>query len=201
MPLDASPLPRPARTIRPPKGYEDHLTRKQAAAVLGFASEFKVRQLEKEGRLRSVRGNMGTAFYAKADLLTLRAQLSASSAPAGASREWSDAELLELLLLPLAGGTRRTALDLVLQTGISISRAEGIVAFHAQYAASPPPSPSTATPNPIPAADGPATPAKGADPAERRNPSRLTRDELIQSLRHPDPGVREQAFQALRRTP
>jgi hypothetical protein len=176
---------KPTRTIRPPKGCEHHLTRKQAAAVLGFASEFKVRQLEKEGRLQSIRGAMGTAFYAQADLLALRSQLTARPELFGVAREWSDAELLALLIHPLAEGKQRSALDLVLETGIPIARAEAVVAFHARHGAAP--SPVATKP----------TPANGKTP-ERRNPTRLSRDELIRSLRHPDPGVREQAFQALR---
>jgi hypothetical protein len=189
MPSTNAIAPRAPRTVRAPKGCEDHLTRKQAATLLGFASEFKVRQLEKEGRLRSVRGNMGTAFYAKADVLALRAQLAAGPTPEGAPREWTDAELLELLIHPHAGRAR-TALDLVLQTGIPISRAESVVAFHSRYAA-PEPSPAAVV--------DPAAAAPEGDPNERRNPQRLSRDALILALRHPDPAVREQAFQALRR--
>jgi len=179
---------KPTRTVRPPKGCEQHLTRKQAAAVLGFASEFKVRQLEKEGRLRSIRGSMGTAFYAKADLLALRAQLTTSPVVLGAAREWSDSELLELLVHPLGTRTMRTALDLVLETGISIARAETVIAFYSRH--EPPPTPKESVPTPD-LSDG--------QKHERRNPHRLSRDELILSLRHPDPGVRERAFQALRR--
>jgi hypothetical protein len=188
-----APTLKPSRTIAPPKGCEQHLTRKQAAAVLGFASEFKVRQLEKEGRLRSIRGAMGTAFYAKAELLALRAKLAASPAPMGAAREWSDAELLELLGHPLTTGTMRSALHLVLETGISIARAEGVVAFYTRHGKTPAPMESAPTTAPTP-----TTALADGKNQERRNPRRLSRDELIHSLRHPDPAVREQAFQALR---
>lgn len=188
MALADSMTSKPARTVRPPKGCEQHLTRKQAAAVLGFASEFKIRQLEKEGRLRSIRGRMGTAFYAKADLLALRAQLDSTPLPTGVAREWSDAELLALLIHPDATRRMRTALDLVLETGISITRAETVVAFHAKHA-----------PLPADPVEHPAAPAVAeASASERRKPERLTRDQLIHSLRHPDPVVREQAFQALK---
>src|SRR5215468_2623238 len=61
--------------IRPPSGYEGFLSRRQVAGVLGFASEFKVRRLEKEGRLRPVRGVMGSAWYPRARVLALKEEL------------------------------------------------------------------------------------------------------------------------------
>jgi len=42
------------------------------AVALGFASEFNVRRLEKEGRLRPVRGVMGSAWYPRAQVLAVR---------------------------------------------------------------------------------------------------------------------------------
>ena len=68
---------RSRQPIRPPSGYEGFLSRRQAAAALGFASEFKVRRLEKEGRLRPVRGVMGSAWYPRAQVLALREALAA----------------------------------------------------------------------------------------------------------------------------
>ena len=75
---------RERQPIRPPSGYEGFLSRRQAAAALGFASEFKVRRLEKEGRLRPVRGVMGSAWYPRAQVLAVREALAAPPAVAAA---------------------------------------------------------------------------------------------------------------------
>jgi hypothetical protein len=113
---------------RTPVGCEDHLTRQQAAQLLGFPSEFKIRQLEREGRLHSVRGPMRTAFYARTDLLALKAEL-ARATHEDAEADWTDAELLLLLAKPNREGRTRTALDLVLETRVSIDRAQKVCAF------------------------------------------------------------------------
>lgn len=113
---------------RAPAGCEDHLTRQQAAQLLGFASEFKIRQLEREGRLRSVRGPMRTAFYARADVLALKAELG-NALPEEGSGAWTDAELLLLLAHPNREGRVRGTLDLVLEARISIDRAERVHGF------------------------------------------------------------------------
>jgi hypothetical protein len=126
-----SPYRKPPRT---PPGYEDHLTRQQAAQLLGFSSEFKIRQLEREGRLQSVRGPMRTAFYPRAQVLAVKAELGQGS-PGQASADpetdggWTDAELLVLLGNPTRAGRARGALDLVLETRINIERAERVFAF------------------------------------------------------------------------
>src|SRR5215831_12439105 len=114
--------------IRPPSGYEGFLSRRQTAAALGFASEFNVRRLEKEGRLRPVRGVMGSAWYPRAQVAALREELTAPpvlDAPAaGADRpplpaRWSDAQLIAHLrgrARVMDGGAAsrvRTAVDLV----------------------------------------------------------------------------------------
>lgn len=116
---------------RTPPGCDDHLTRQQAAQLLGFSSEFKIRQLEREGRLQSVRGPMRTAFYARADVLALKAELGREVLGQEATDGWTDAELLLLLRTPNREGRQRTALDLVLETRISIDRAERVFAFWA----------------------------------------------------------------------
>src|SRR3954471_19902928 len=91
---------RERQPIGPPSGYEGFLSRRQAAAALGFASEFKVRRLEKEGRLRPVRGVMGSAWYPRAQVLALKDALAAppTAAPAEATPppagRWSDAQLI-----------------------------------------------------------------------------------------------------------
>jgi hypothetical protein len=114
---------------RTPPGCEDHLTRQQAALLLGFSSEFKIRQLEREGRLQAVRGSMRTAFYAPADVLAVKAELAQESPGQEAADGWTDAELLLLLGSPNREGRPRTALDMVLETRISIDRAECVYAF------------------------------------------------------------------------
>jgi hypothetical protein len=116
---------------RTPPGCEGHLTRQQAAQLLGFSSEFKIRQLEREGRLQSVRGPMRTAFYARADVLAVKAELGREAFGLETPDGWTDAELLLLLRTPNRDGRQRTALDLVLETRISIERAEKVLAFWA----------------------------------------------------------------------
>lgn len=116
---------------RTPPGCEGHLTRQQAAQLLGFSSEFKIRRLEREGRLQSVRGPMRTAFYARADVLAVKAELGREGLGQETPDGWTDAELLHLLASPNREGRQRTALDLVLETRISIERAERVFAFWA----------------------------------------------------------------------
>ena len=253
----ASTLPARRRPPRTPPGCEGHLTRQQAAELLGFSSEFKIRQLEREGRLRSVRGLMRTAFYARADVLAIKAELEQESPGRSADDDWTDDELLVLLRQPNREGRARTALDLVLETHISIDRAEKVYAFWTSCggavpattaaprppvqnqqghpapgttiapdprAASPKstiaphpgaPSPKAAVPpHPTEASPQPAfqlreplrTPQAAALPPEpldraadeRRSAERLSRDDLIAELRHPDPRVRDRAFARLK---
>jgi len=200
-------LPTRARqSIRPPSGYEGFLSRRQAATALGFASEFNVRRLEKEGRLRPVRGVMGSAWYPRAQVAALREELTASpvmDAPAaGAARpplpaRWSDAQLIAHLrgrarAMDGGGASRaRTAVDLVADTGISIARAERVYRFWLRHDAHP-------------AADearGVTAAARGPMPAvpiERRSEARIERDTLLQQMRDSDPAVRAAAFEKLR---
>jgi hypothetical protein len=187
----------PTRRKRPrtPPGLEGHLTRRQAAQLLGFASEFKIRQLERQGRLRSVRGLMRTAFYAKADVLAVKAELTQLNPAQQADDDWTDAELVALLGHRTAEGRARTALDLVLEAHLSIERAERVFAFwtrnHAVVTAASSPGPE---PAPAPA----SRPFLSHAPGERRSDARLSRDAIIAELRHPDPRVREQAFARLK---
>jgi hypothetical protein len=143
MPSTLSARRKPPRT---PPGCEGHLTRQQAAELLGFSSEFKIRQLEREGRLRSVRGPMRTAFYARADVLVVKAELEQEAPGRGADEDWTDAELLLLLRHPNREGRTRTALDLVLETQISIDRAEKVCAFWASCGGTGPVAPAAAKP-------------------------------------------------------
>ena len=94
---------RSRQPINPPSGYEGFLSRRQAAAALGFASEFKVRRFEKEGRLRPVRGVMGSAWYPRVQVLAVREALAAppavapvgpGGAPLPAPARWTDAQLI-----------------------------------------------------------------------------------------------------------
>src|SRR3954471_7248678 len=101
--------------MQPPSGFEDHLSRRQAARLLGLASEFKVRQLEREGRLHPVRGTMGSAWYPRSEVLALR------EPEVAAPGRWSDGQLLALLRQEL-DGRPRTVADLVVEAGVSIAR-------------------------------------------------------------------------------
>src|SRR5436190_1345516 len=154
-PSTSMPSTRARQPIRPPSGYEGFLSRRQAATALGFASEFNVRRLEKEGRLRPVRGVMGSAWYPRAQVAALREELTVlptldASGP-GADRpdrsalpaRWSDAQLIAHLrgrARALDGGAAsraRTAVDLVADTGISIARAERVYRFWLRHDAHP----------------------------------------------------------------
>jgi len=206
--------------LRAPAGCEGHLTRRQAAAVLGFSSEFKIREFERQGVLRSVRGPMRTAFYSRPEILALKARLAQTEPPT--PEEWTDADLIALLQHPTEDGGSRTALELVTETRISIERAQRVVGFWTSTRGSAPragmqtpPAPhppnsarrplsqghfGSTTPSPTPrgfAAPSPAAPGE-AGSHERRGQGRLARDGLIRELRDPDPRVREHAFLRLR---
>jgi hypothetical protein len=189
------------RTIRPPSGYEGFLSRRQAAAALGFASEFKVRRLEKEGRLRPIRGVMGSAWYARAQVVALRDELTATPAtadplPPGPAR-WSDAQLIAHLRTRVravdggAGSRPRTAVDLVAETGISIARAERVYRFWLANDAHP-------VADEARGGGAPSKRREAATPAERRSDARMERDALLQQMRAADPTVRAAAFEKLR---
>jgi len=196
----------PARTrqaIKPPSGYEGFLSRRQAAAALGFASEFKVRRLEQEGRLRPVRGVMGSAWYPRAQVQAVRDELTAppsvalaaGGAPSPSAR-WSDAQLIAHLRSRAravdggAGSRARTPVDLVADTGISIARAERVYRFWLAH---------DAHPIAVEARGGaiPASRTRTA-PIERRSDARIERDVLLQQMRDADPTVRATAFDKLR---
>jgi hypothetical protein len=169
--------------MRPPSGFEDHLSRQQAARALGLPSEFKVRQLEKEGRLHPVRGALGSAWYPRAEVLALRGQ--ESPAPG----RWSDGQLLALLREELAGRPRTVA-DLVVEAGVSMTRAERIYRFW--LAKDQHPTAARARGEEVPA------PLPVSTSRERRSSARIERDALIAQMRDPDPKVRAAAFVRLR---
>jgi hypothetical protein len=179
------------RTIRPPSGFEDHLCRRDAAALLGFASEFKVRQLEKEGRLHPIRGAMGSAWYSRREVEALRPLAARAPGPPRRSAfagwdpspsaprmRWPDDALIGLLR-----ERPRTVVDLVVDARIPISRAERVYRFWRQYEGS-----STATSS-TPTASG---------PAERRSGERIEHDALVRQLRDADPKIRTAAFEKLK---
>jgi hypothetical protein len=163
--------------IKPPAGLTDHVSRREAAALLGYASEFKVRQLEKEGRLRAVRGVMGSAWYPRKQVLAL-CQVP-SAAPRRLASGWTDAALLAHLR-----ERPRTVVDLVVDTGTPIARAERVYRFWLSHDAHPT-----------------AIAARGGDaaPPERRGRERVTRDGLLGQMRDPDPAVRAAAFAELKK--
>jgi hypothetical protein len=187
------------KQVRRPAGCESHLTRRQAAAVLGFASEFKVRELERQGLLRSVRGPMRTAFYARPDVLALKARLAQISDQP--ETEWMDADLIALLEHPGPSGQVRTVVDLVREARISIERAERVYAFWSNSAGAGPASAGASAPAAATEAHplAPARDVARAKPgSERRSEERRSRDSLIRELRDPDPRVRQRAFEHLR---
>jgi len=167
------------KTIRPPSGFEDHLCRRDAAALLGFASEFKVRQLEKEGRLRPIRGAMGSAWYPRAQVEALRGKIVRPLSPTASRVRWPDDTLIALLR-----EKPRTIVDLVVDAGISISRAERVYRFWLAH-------------------EGPRSVVEesaDADPRERRSGERIEHDALVRQLRDADPKVRAAAFEKLKVT-
>ena len=183
--------------LQSPAGCDGYLTRQQAALALGFASEFKIREFERKGLLRSVRGPMRAAFYPRPEVLALKAQLGLREPGRVPPEAWTDAELLALLGHPKGNGDARTVLDLVLETQISIERAEHIHDFWKRYESAPKAS-NAAQPECTVSATHPRAPSNPSASQERRGPQRLSRDNMIRNLRDPDPRIREQAFARLK---
>jgi len=181
------------KTIRQPSGFDDYLCRRDAAALLGFASEVKVRQLEKEGRLRPIRGAMGSAWYPRGQIEALRGKIARPLSPTAPRVRWPDDALIALLR-----EKPRTVVDLVVDAGISISRAERVYRFWLAHEG----------PGQGPSARPSAEARAGAtetqpetqpkDPTERRSGERLEHDALVRQLRDADPKVRVAAFEKLK---
>lgn len=202
-------MTRRRRPLAPPPELPDHVSRAEAARLLGYPSVFRVRQLEREGRLRAARGVMGSAWYARRDVLALRVAeapapapdaLPAPAAPGPApARRRSDAQLIAYLRGAVGSAWPPTVADLVADTGVSIARAQRVYRFwlthdlHPSAGAArsargrPPGAPPPAAAMPQPAPD-----------AERRSPARLARAALIRELRAADPARRAKAFAALK---
>jgi hypothetical protein len=168
----------PLRDIGPPSGYEGYLSRRAAATLLGFRSEFKIRQLEKAGRLRAIRGVLGSAWYPRTQVLALRDAAEVGTAAPIPGR-WSDAALIAHLR-----ARARSVVDLVADTGVSIARAERVYRFWLAHDVHPM------------ATEARASRARAA--LERRSPDRIERDDLIRQLRDPDPTARAAAFEKLK---
>lgn len=198
------------RRLRPPAGLVDPVSRAEAAELLGYPSVFRVRELEREGRLTATRGVMGSAWYPRRQILTLRDQEGRPPQPAPESRppprgRCTDAELIAYLRAPRPGsssglpGRPPTLADLVADTGVSIVRAQRIYRFWLAHDAHPAAEVarlggrSCAASSPV--TEGPAGPVPGS---ERRSPARLTRAALIRQLRAADPRLRAAAFSALK---
>jgi hypothetical protein len=181
-------------SISPPSGYEDVLSRKQAARLLGFGSEFKVRQLEKQGRLQPVRGAMGSAWYPRRAVEALRQPDGRRPAPSAKPAGQSDAALIAHLR-EAPGDQPRTVVDLVADLGVSISRAERVYRFWLKHDAHPSADAARAAREGRPQKFD-ATPP--LSPAERRSHERLERDTLLKRMRDPDPRVRADAFEKLK---
>jgi hypothetical protein len=222
-PATSALLPQRRRALPAPPSVADPVSRRETAVLLGFGSDFKVRQLEKQGLLRPVRGAMGQAWYARAQVLTVAEQISASlprrerpAAASSAGGPWSDAALLAHLRM--VRGAAPSVVDLVVDTGISIARAEKVYRFWIAHDRHPAAENARAgggggkeprlrlSPGPLREPSPPEQPAEpvavsgpdGASPVERRGRIRLGRDALIRQLRDPDPALRAQAFRRLR---
>ncbi len=136
---------------------------------------------------------MGTAFYPRAEVLGLRARLGLGGGPALSRRRWTDAELIALLRAGKAAGPVRTVADLVVETGISITRAEKVHRFWLRNDTwQAPEAVATVALSPT----SPTSPTSAS--TERRRPDRISHDALIQQMRDPDPRVRAAAFDKLR---
>jgi hypothetical protein len=201
------PLRRRRAPLAPPAGLGDHLSRRQAAALLGYASEYPVRQLERAGRLRAVRGPLGSAWYPRSAVLALRTPAAGPAPPEGRTARPSDAQLLALLRQPHPDGRPRTVIDLVVEAGIDIARGRRIHRFWLAHDRHPLAAAARAGGGEAPGAAPPGAPAAPADPpparaapgpGERRGPERLAREALLAQIRDPRPAVRAAAFERLR---
>jgi hypothetical protein len=163
---------------------------------------------------------MDTAFYPEAEVLALRAEMVATPRPAPG--RWTDADLIALLRQPMSSGRLRTAVDLVTEAKIHISRAERVYRFWSKRdetlaarvtraarllrtpgkSADFPPVSGQPPAAQAPSVPGLAAPAADNTPAsERRSAARLAHDGLVRCLRDPDPRVRTEAFIKLKESP
>ncbi|HEY4183886.1 MAG TPA: hypothetical protein VGP07_02410 [Polyangia bacterium] len=194
-----------------PEGLSNHVSRAEAALLLGYPSPFKVRQLEKQGRLRAVRGAMASAWYPRSAVLALRDEEAARAGAtpgspipprALAGRRRSDGELITYLRgfrsSEIAGSRAPTVADLVAEMGVSIARAQKVYRFWLHHDAHPTASAARAGGPRTPGGDAPGPPPAGP-PLERRSVGRLERGALIRQLRSPDPALRAAAYESLKK--
>ena len=205
---------RQRRPLARPPGLADHVSRAEAAILLGYPSVFRIRELERRGLLTAARGVMGSAWYPRRQVLALREQEVAPTPPAAArpvpGRRRSDAELIAYLRgarsSPETPPRPPTLADLVADTGVSIARAQKVYRFwlaHDAHPAAQQVRSGRAIPvGSPPPADVGARPMLGgaarAGASERRSPARLERAALIRQLRVADPVVRAAAYAALK---
>lgn len=194
--------------MAPPSELPDHVSRAEAARLLGYPSVFRVRQLEREGRLKAARGVMGSAWYPRREVLALREQerVTGAAAPAriaappAGGRRRTDAELIAYLRGAATPGPvdrPPTVADLVADTGVSIARAQKVYRFWLAHD-SHPAAAQARTGRPAEGArPPPAAPAASAS-LERRSAARLQHGALIRQLRDADPAQRAVAFAALK---
>jgi len=185
--------------------------------LLGYPSSFRVRQLEKQGRLPAVRGRLGSAWYARSDILALRVSPMAAVAvptrdapgpapPVARGRRRTDPELITYLrdFAARSPATARapTVADLVADMGVSIARAQKVFRFWLTHDGHPAAGRARSRRGAAPPSEGgalaEAPPPALAAPAERRSAARLGRAGLIRQLRSPDPAVRAAAFEGLK---
>jgi len=215
-------MTRQRRRLTPPLGLADPVSRAQAAELLGYPSVFRIRELERQGRLTATRGVMGSAWYPRRDILTLREQEGAPPRGPGETRpapgrRRTDADLIAYLRGEASGahppgvaGRAPTLADLVADTGVSIARAQKVYRFWLAHDAHPSaeraragrrlPAAPPVLPAVAPDAGPGASHTASADVPERRSNARLARGTLIRQLRAADPALRAAAFAALKNT-
>lgn len=204
-------MARRRRRLDPPPGLPDPVSRAQAAELLGYPSVFRIRELEREGRLTATRGVMGSAWYPRRQVLLLREHeaVPPSVAPVmrpASSRRRTDAELIAYLRCARPGDDARggparppTLADLVADTGVSIARAQRVYRFWLAHDVHPVAEQARGRRRPAAVASPLAeTPSSSPAASERRSAARLARAALIRQLRAPDPVLRAAAFSALK---
>ena len=124
---------------------------------------------------------MGSAWYPRREVEALRGATVAPSVSTAPRERWPDDALIALLR-----ERPRTVVDLVVDAGISISRAERVYRFWHSHEA----------PRLVESNSPPNAPA--AEPSERRSGDRIEHDALVRQLRDADPKVRAAAFEKLK---
>jgi hypothetical protein len=137
---------------------------------------------------------MGSAWYPRSAVEGLRRPGGGARPARPTATDQSDAALIAHLREP-AGGKPRTVVDLVADLGVPISRADRVYRFWLKHDAHPAAEAARAARDGKPSEAGTVPPT----PAERRSDERLERDSLLQRMRDPDPRVRAEAFEKLKK--